>query len=309
MEQNPVIGLPKAVAVALDALLAENKLTSWNISGGNKNVTLKLGFSKSHDHDDDCQPFQQTFRSKPPSAVARDRSRMNKWIREKDSQGESGFSSSINSDQYMYQRTDSVCHVSQPLLHASPDSVVHQSMTNDEHSIQHVEESSCSSSATNDKVQFDSPSLNESKGVPMASTPVNQIEHSDINEDDCNICSKHEQHNAIYKLMKEKPQVLAQCTVCKGVLADSHKDCWEKDFVRPVYKCTTCTNPILHILIMNEMTPPYIKTTFEAFYGILHGQNGYKRNRSNENIEILRHAFLHIALKILKKHSFYINPK
>ncbi len=234
MEQNPVIGLPKAVVAALDALLAENKLTSWNISGGYKNVTLKLRFARSHDHDDDYQPFQQTFRSKPPSAVARDKSRMQKWMREKDSQGESGFSGSINSDQNMYHSSNIV--QSQPLLHASPDSVVHQSMKS-EHSTEHDEGILGSSSPANDAVQFDSPSLNE-KTVPVASTPVNQSELSD-----CKICSRHEHHDAIYKLMEEKPRVLAQCMACKGILADSHQDCWEKDFIRPVYKCTTCTNP------------------------------------------------------------------
>ena len=66
---------------------------------------------------------------------------------------------------------------------------------------------------------------------------------------------------------------------------------------------------ILQILIINELTPPYIEAMSKAYKSVIHEKYGYKRNRSNDNLEILRHAFLHIALKILNRQPFCINLK
>ncbi len=272
MEQNPVIGLPKAVAVALDALLAENKLTSWNISGGNKNVTLKLRFTSGHDHDN-CQPFQQTFRSKPPLAVARDKARMGKWMREKDSRGESGFYSSMNldnfEDTYMFKVDDSSSHANRQPLHASPRTVSaddyqsmtigasvfsqheHEQFSGDMSDPQHVSSSpdtkpviTSHTPSQAPAMSVDSPSLKDIKSDCVASTPANQKEKSTDNiNDNCDICSRHEDHDTIYRLLQNKPRVLARCKQCKGVLARSSEEYWEEDFVRPVYKCTSCTDP------------------------------------------------------------------
>ena len=70
----PVTGLPLAAEMALNALIGQNMLSSWRISGGNKFATVTLRFHMDKgDNIDMVQSVQ--YRKKPPSQIARDRKR------------------------------------------------------------------------------------------------------------------------------------------------------------------------------------------------------------------------------------------
>ena len=70
----PVTGLPLAAEMALNALIGQNMLSSWRISGGNKFATVTLRFHMDKgDNIDMVQSVQ--YRKKTPSQIARDRKR------------------------------------------------------------------------------------------------------------------------------------------------------------------------------------------------------------------------------------------
>eukprot|EP00745_Piridium_sociabile_P013073 TRINITY_DN19614_c0_g1_i23.p1 TRINITY_DN19614_c0_g1~~TRINITY_DN19614_c0_g1_i23.p1 ORF type:complete len:154 (+),score=32.16 TRINITY_DN19614_c0_g1_i23:138-599(+) len=86
----PVVGLPTALEVTLDALLQKNHLTSWKITGENDNlvVVIRMKTSPAADNMACPQPAvsPQYFRKKPPSQVNRDRRRAEdrRWAQRQD---------------------------------------------------------------------------------------------------------------------------------------------------------------------------------------------------------------------------------
>ena len=81
----PANGLLLALERALEALLEENQLTSWNIKGGNfTTVTLKFrNQDGSHGLQTSTPRSYISYRTKPPSAVKRDSRRKQNWIDQK----------------------------------------------------------------------------------------------------------------------------------------------------------------------------------------------------------------------------------
>ncbi len=78
----PVHGLPCALETALNALVSENKLSSWKVTGGELFCSVTLRFqlvSSMADHGTVGSIQSQSYRSKPPSAVKRDSQRKAKW--------------------------------------------------------------------------------------------------------------------------------------------------------------------------------------------------------------------------------------
>ena len=79
----PVAGLPTALDSALEALLTENAVSSWNISAEGRKTTAVLRLVTTTDPDmadfthpnTATQHFRQHFRRKPPSQVRRDQRR------------------------------------------------------------------------------------------------------------------------------------------------------------------------------------------------------------------------------------------
>ena len=77
----PVDGLPTAVETILAQMVDQNELSSWKITGGKYYATVALHFRVSM-----ADPAQGTvlngtkqYRSKPPSAITRDKNRLDKW--------------------------------------------------------------------------------------------------------------------------------------------------------------------------------------------------------------------------------------
>ncbi len=78
----PVHGLPCALETALNALVGENRLSSWKVTGGEVFCSVTLRFqqgSSMADHGTVGSIQSQSYRSKPPSAVKRDSQRKAKW--------------------------------------------------------------------------------------------------------------------------------------------------------------------------------------------------------------------------------------
>ena len=78
----PVHGFPCALETTLNALVGENRLSSWKIMGGETFCTVTLRFQVSSMAEQGItQP--QSYRSKPPSAMKRDSKRKAKWSAKK----------------------------------------------------------------------------------------------------------------------------------------------------------------------------------------------------------------------------------
>ena len=75
----PVSGLPPALENALEAIIDDNMLTSWRISGGSKFVNVSLRFQVADMTGSTVFNEPRTFRTKPPSQVKRDTTRRAKW--------------------------------------------------------------------------------------------------------------------------------------------------------------------------------------------------------------------------------------
>ncbi len=241
MDSTPVFGLPKAVAVMLDTLLQENKLTSWHVNGGNGNVTLKLKFSSSHNG----QSFKQTYRSKPPSALARDQARKELFMKSKSVQSESGFCESFinNSDKDLDNSSQcnsvTVENTIQPLSRTSKhatslDPTVTSFYPNGAGQLQAQDNSPVSCVLTEGNTH------RHVNSTPNEANSRRSADHVNIPED-CDVCHDHEQHSNIYDSLHN--QVIEEnCSDCTGVLFSTCDENWEQDIVRPVFKCPKCGN-------------------------------------------------------------------
>ena len=84
----PVDGLPPAVETVLVQMLEQNILSSWRITGGDKYATVSLHFRVSMADQPGGMSHMENkqYRSKPPSAITRDRKRFNTWKFKQDEQ-------------------------------------------------------------------------------------------------------------------------------------------------------------------------------------------------------------------------------
>ena len=120
-----VTGLPVALATSLNALLSEHGVSSWKIVGGNSETTVlvvrlqpqgksdrETNMASSSVHNKSAaEPVQKFYRTKPPSAIRRDRERRQQHRMRlqdpKDSQGEFVFSSNYSVEPSLFT---SECH-------------------------------------------------------------------------------------------------------------------------------------------------------------------------------------------------------
>ena len=77
----PVVGLPPAVETVMAQMLEQNILSSWKITGGKKYATVSLHFivSMADQAEGGSHIENRQYRSKPPSAITRDKRRISKW--------------------------------------------------------------------------------------------------------------------------------------------------------------------------------------------------------------------------------------
>ncbi len=68
----PVTKLPKPLQITLDGLLTDNKLTSWQVRGGQEFIQVSIRFSVT-----EMEPILNDvkYRRAPPSRILRDTNR------------------------------------------------------------------------------------------------------------------------------------------------------------------------------------------------------------------------------------------
>lgn len=109
--------LPKGLQDILSQITMNNRLTSWRVYGENS-IVVTLRFSDSLDNysqHGDGNTYNQSFRSKPPSAVARDNVRFSEYLGHKlDTPIDADFVTNATNDS-MRQQQDSGCLSSTPV--------------------------------------------------------------------------------------------------------------------------------------------------------------------------------------------------
>ena len=109
--------LPKGLQDILSHIIMNNRLTSWRVYGENS-IVVTLRFSDSLDNysqHGNGNTYNQSFRSKPPSAVARDTVRFSEYLGHKlDTPRDADFVTNATNDS-MHQQQDSGCLSSTPV--------------------------------------------------------------------------------------------------------------------------------------------------------------------------------------------------
>ncbi|KAL8603058.1 hypothetical protein ACOMHN_015623 [Nucella lapillus] len=114
----PVVGLPTTLEVTLDALLRENHLTSWKVTGESDNVVvvlrLKTGPANTNMACQHTPVAPCYYRKKAPSELQRDRrraeERRNRAVRHEDCKESESFDSSAKDSPCLFVSTPPTSH-------------------------------------------------------------------------------------------------------------------------------------------------------------------------------------------------------
>ena len=279
----PVDGLPSAVETVMIQMLEQNVLSSWKITGGQQYATISLHFkvNMAGQSGVTVQNGTMQYRSKPPSAVTRDKNRMQNWRSKQDVQNY-GYLENASLTKNASTQKDIICSTE-----GTEGSVSHISIQTEERSVLHNpdgQSEDMTSLLSSDPVHDTAP---KQMDINIASTEtgivITEKEDSDIadlSSDDivsldlpdicmCSVCHKEFQSGMWWKCTKCVVDVCEDCVrngrhgshqnrlhkFRKPAMTDSYCDSCGLEFKTrqaKYYMCVSCDNYALCQICMKE---------------------------------------------------------